>query len=264
MTGSVDNHQTGIAAYFDGRLVYDSDAPLFDRPLVVMLFTNRSGSNLLIDRLLTHPNIEGFSWADQFGELLNVDEVVAIAPKIDAMSFPAYIAAMAGPSCARGALFGIKASPEQLVMLVRCRIDRMFSGLRVIYITREDTLGQAISMSIALATEQWTSNLVARSDTKPRYDFQQLNDLIAMFRQANIYARLVLEAFDLPWHEVRYDELTADMEATVHRVAAWLGLSIKEWVIAPPRIAKQASALSDSFRARFLADIRKAALGIEG
>lgn len=264
MTGPQDTHQTEIAAYFDGGMVYDGEAPLFDQPLVVMMFTNRSGSNLLVDRLLTHPSMEGFCWADQFGEILNAEEVAAIAPTLGATSFPAYITAMAGPTYSRGALFGLKASPEQLVMLVRCRIDRMFSGLRVIYITREDTLGQAISMSIALATEQWTSNLVARPDTKPRYDFQQLNDLIAMFRQANIYARLVLEAFDLPWHEVRYDELTADMEATVHRVAAWLGLSIKEWVIPPPRIAKQASALSDSFRVQFLADIRKAALGIEG
>ena len=263
VTGPQDPHQAGIAAYFDGGLVYGGEAPLFDLPLVVLLFTNRSGSNLLVDRLLTHPNMEGFVWADQFGELLNADEVAAISPTLGATSFPAYLAKLAHPSCARGALFGVKASPEQLVMLVRCRIDQMFAGLRVIYITREDTLGQAISMSIALATEEWDSTCPAVPDAKPRYDFRQLNDLMAMFRQANIYARLVLEAFDLQWHGVRYEEMTSEMEATVHRVATWLGLSIKGWVMPPPQIAKQASALSDSFRAQFLSDIRKAALGRE-
>jgi LPS sulfotransferase NodH len=117
-------------------------------------------------------------------------------------------------------------------------------------------------MSIALATEQWDSNCPAVPNAAPRYDFQQLSDLIAMFRQSNIYARLVMEAFGQPWHSVSYEELTADMGATVRRVAAWLELPSDGWKISPPRISRQASALYDAFRAQYLSDIRNAALGL--
>jgi LPS sulfotransferase NodH len=262
MTQSNDPHLRAISEYFGGGMIYRGETPMFDQPLVVLVFTNRSGSNLLVDQLSTHPQIEGFGWNDQYGELLNSDEVAAIAPTLGVISFPAYLAALAGPSCARGAMFGVKASPEQLVMLLRCRIDRMFAGLRLVYTTREDTLGQAISMSIALATEQWDSTCPALPNAQPRYDFEQLSDLIAMFRQSNIYARLVMEAFGQTWHGVSYEQLTADMDATVRRVAAWLGLSSDGWTIPPPRISKQASALSDAFRAQYLSDIRNAALGL--
>ena len=51
-------HETTIKRQFGSRVRFEGTAPVFDKPLILMAFTNRCGSHLLADYLRqTFPTI---------------------------------------------------------------------------------------------------------------------------------------------------------------------------------------------------------------
>lgn len=244
-------HAARIAAHFGGRVAFDGERAEFAQPLTLLAFTNRSGSTLLGQTLRKHPGFRGF------GESLNGEDVVRRSREDGAATFPDYLRLIAsrGHRAATTSL-GLKASLDQMAMLLRWRIDRMFPGLRVIHITRGDVLGQAISLRIATRTGQWSSGHAATPGAEPVYDFEGLCATIEAIGRANAGIRLLVEAAGLPCHPVTYEALVADPEATVRGIEGWAGLPDRAAPLPPPALERQASAVSREHRERFLEDLR--------
>ena len=237
-----------VAAHFGGRVLWEGAAPAFAEPLTVLAFVNRSGSNLLGGYLADLPGLKGF------GEALNLSSIRAWADRSGARSFPDYLrfhAERGGP----GAL-GVKAVRAQLAMLLAWRMDRMFSGLRVVHIRREDALAQAVSLLIAAETGRWTHRHRGAPGAAPAYDFGRLCRVMDDIGRANAGLALTAEAAGLPRLVVGYEALVADPLAELGRVARWAGLPPPE-ALPAPRVEKQESALSEEFRRRFLADLAR-------
>ena len=112
-------HEQKIIQAFKGRVAYEGSDPIFDTPLFLLGFFNRSGSNLLGEYLNSTPFFSGFR------EQLNGDMVLRTAERQAIASFPDYIVASSAAARAQGRIHGFKASWSQVMMLLRFGIDRM-------------------------------------------------------------------------------------------------------------------------------------------
>ena len=235
------------------HVAFDGDAPVFDQPLHILAFTNRCGSNHLAELLRGHPGLRGF------GEPLNHDYALASMAQAGLTTFPDYIRHVATQLALKpGQSLGLKASADQLRMLLSWGIDRMFPGLRVLHLERLDLLGQAISYHIANQTGQWTSEHQPQPDVEPTYDFDRISNHIVSFSHANDAIALTAEVRALPYLRLTHEEVTSHPQDTIHRVFDWASLPAEAYRAPKPRLQKQASALSDEFRARFHEDFRAA------
>lgn len=246
-------HAPKISDIFRGNTAFSGTEPVFDAPLHVLAFTNRSGSHLLGEYLTAHPGLRGF------GEVLNHPVVANQTAAFGIDSFPDYISRLAKPVAAKPlAAFGVKASWDQLNMLFRWRIDKMFASVKIVHICRQDIIGQAISYMIATQTNQWTSRQQADPEAVPTYDFDALCNHLHLFSLANDSIVVTSKAHDLPYHQVFYEDLVARPQETVADVIRFAGLEMGNYALPVPKLEKQASDLSNQFRKQFLRDFRAA------
>ena len=245
------SHASIISGHFKDNVRFDGSTPVFDQPLWILAFTNRSGSNLLGEYLGNHPGLGGF------GEVLNYTNVLRTSTAKGLASFPDYIEAIARPTHNRGRIFAMKASWEQFQMLYLWQIDKMFPAVRLVHIKRDDTLAQAISFMIAQQTKQWTSKQTSAPVNAPDYDFDKLRKHIPRLHQANDAIALTAASVGVPTHSVIYERMIADPQATLDALFDWGGLAPFGMSLPEPKLQKQASDISADFRTRFLADYRK-------
>ncbi|WP_319773952.1 Stf0 family sulfotransferase [Breoghania sp.] len=249
-----DMHAKRIRKFFQDKVHYEGPA-IIDGPLLLMAFTNRSGSNLLADRLRSTGRFSGFS------ESLNYLNVDRQRSELDSETFPDHIAKLHQALSDGGATPGFKAGWGQLAMLLRWNIPAMFQSLRIIHIRRQDVLDQAVSFSIAYQTQQWTSR--QRSKGKAKYSYKNIAKLVNQINQANNSIASICSVFSLQRTSVFYEDLIAQPEREVKRVSASLGFEVTDWTPPPPSIDKQANELNREFRERFAADSRSALLAVD-
>lgn len=233
-------HERKIRALFPDAFVRQGSEAIFPKPLYILAFTNRSGSNLLADYLRQTGRFRGF------GEGLNGDEVERSLGKTPVASFPDHVARLAGPPNEPG-FWGIKASWDQIVLLHRANIPSMFTGVRVIHSLREDLLGQAVSHWIAHQTNQWTSAHTA-SGVTPHFAQDRIEQILMNVVRSNSYIDLIARAMGIPRHPVVYERLQEDPAGEVMRLAEEMSLDLGDWQPGPPRISRQRDATNDSFQ----------------
>lgn len=244
----VGSHEKQISALFGGRLAAQGK-PL-DCRLTVIAFTNRSGSNLLADYLVQTGRFGGF------GEVLNPPVVQAFAEREGVTSLPDYLAALAGRQrCGPQKDLGVKASAEQLAMLVRHGIPAMFAGFRVIHIWRQDLLGQAVSFEIAGQTNRWTTRQKAASREVDdiAFDPVRLEQMMRAIQSYNARIAATLSVLGIASASLTYEDLTAAPGPGIRRVCAALNIDLGDWRPKTPKIEKQASALNDRLVAEYRA-----------
>jgi len=241
-------HEQKVRELFDGsRLHFDGGAPEFETPLVLLGFFNRSGSNLLGNYLR---DLRGFSG---FGEHLNWTVIQNTCKRKELTSFPDYFRS-AQQVRARGHNHGYKASWDQLLMLRRFGIDRMYQGIKLIHITRGDLVGQAISLVIAKQTAQWTSEQTGKEGVEPQYDAGQISTAMQACCEAEMRMKLVSEMLGLDRLQVSYEDLVATPDRVMQRIGGFLGHDLSGWQPGEVGIRRQASELNDQWRARYLDD----------
>lgn len=221
-----------------------------DCPLTVMAFTNRCGSNLLADYLLQTGRFGGF------GEALNLPVAQAFRDRQGTRSLPGYLGALAETHlCNRERSLGVKASADQLAMLIRHGIPRMFAGFRVVHIWRQDLVGQAVSFAIADQTKSWTSRQepTGRSDGRIAVAPAQIEQMIQAIQQQNNRIAAILATLGIGGPTVSYEELTANPAQAMRRVCTMLGVELGAWEPRAPRIEKQADALNERLVAEYRA-----------
>ena len=244
-------HERRIAAGFDGNVRYEGATPRFDYPLVVILFTNRCGSNLFAEHMRNTGHVSGLA------EMANYPPVLRQREKFELSSYPDLIAANAESHIREGKLYGIKASAEQLSMLHRWNILKMFSGMVAYQIVRGNLLDQAISMSIARQTGKWTSEQKTGKTTVPVFDFDTISKIIQWTASQNIAGRLLLEALDVPYAVFRYEEFTPDPTPHIRHALSILGIDAPDLTIPEPKLKKQANKTSAAFRQSYLEELMR-------
>ncbi|TWI34921.1 Stf0 family sulfotransferase [Paracoccus sulfuroxidans] len=238
-------HETNIEGIFSGRVRFEEAAPVFNHPLYLIGFTNRCGSNLLAGYLRSTPAFDGFY------EQLNHDTVGARLPKLHAETFPDYLRAISQNHPGNGKMIGFKASWDQLRMLLRWRIDRMYEGgIRMIHISRENLIEQAVSWSIAFQTKQWTSQENALAAAV--YDESDIDLRLSYIMQSNQNMGYLLALSGIPSLPVRYSDICRDPAAVVRSIGAFADVDLQTWEPGASEIRKQGGDMNKEFVARYI------------
>lgn len=237
-------HEKEISRIFNGATQFSSAEPLFEKPLTILCFTNRSGSNLLAEYLRITRNFAGLR------EQLNHDIVKKAADKTGVATFPDYVTDLARDSIDDAKSFGFKASWNQLLMLLHWNIPAMFSGLNVIHIERKDIVAQAVSYSIANQTKQWKST-IKKEAAQPEYDFSDILKRLDNAGFGNKMIRQICSVYELKHISVIYEDLVADPVMTLARLHKETGLPLQQFNIGARALEKQAGHINQEFSTRF-------------
>ena len=240
-------HERWLLEHFGSESYYTGTRPVFDHPLYCVLFTNRCGSNLLCDYLRQTPMFSGFT------EMLNATTVAQICQQRQIRTFPEYIIQVSNLHRGPNSIYGFKASVEQLAMLIRCNINNMYQGgIRVIHISRQDSLGQAISYQIALQTKAWVSGeRHAQAAQDIRCDPEGLNRIMEEIRLSNLATEMLCTAQSLRRISVYYEDLVKDPAYVLAKISAFCDQDPSSWHPQPPSLSQQANEVNQAFRSQY-------------
>ncbi len=148
-----------------------------------------------------------------------------------------------------------KVSVTQLAILVEAGIlDQLLERTSFILLERDDKLGQAISYALALGTNRWTSAHELR--LAPQAVPYAANVITGFIRGVATEMSLFYQFFGLngivPMH-VSYEQLVATPETVIARIGEWLNLPDVRFVRSALRLERQAGAVNETWRKRFLA-----------
>jgi LPS sulfotransferase NodH len=254
----VTRHEVKLREYF-AEFEVPADTEALNKPVCIMLFTNRSGSSLVSEHMRTTHQFAGF------GEPLNSRWIIDRCERENLTSFTDYLRWQTGRHYRRkpGALLGMKASYGQAMMLMRSRaIPVFFDDVRWVVIEREDLLSQAVSFSIADQTKQWRS-FDGGNAVDPVYNYQSIRRRLQGFALSNIANNMFCTVFDIRPYRIVYEEFARDPVAGARALAGYLGVdevTIDSEVL---QMKPQRTSFNVEFRQRFLADYQ-AGLGSSG
>jgi len=234
------SHEKTLRKLFRANCAYDGPA-VFGAPLMLIGFTNRCGSNLLASYLRTAKGVAGFH------EQLNHDAVTRVSRDRGIESFPDYIRHVSKGS----ERHGFKAGVEQVAMLYRLGITKMYPSVRVLHITRRDTLSQAVSFSIADKTKQWAAWQPRQSEA--RYDRADIDRRLDWIALQNESMRVAAKVFGFSYGQITYEDLVTTPADVVIRASRFFGLTPPE-TLPPPGLTRQAGGVNAEFIARYLRD----------
>lgn len=251
------DHEVEISTLLQGHMA-PSPGQQLDCGLTVMGFTNRCGSNLLADYLVQTGRFGGF------GEVLNPPVIKAGKERDGVESLPDHMIALARRlNCGPGRNLGVKASADQLAMLIRHGIPAMFTGFRVVHVWRQDLLEQAVSFAIANRTKRWTTRQKApsREVGNMTLDPVQIERMMRAIQQANNRIEAMVSVLGIPHASLSYEELTAAPGQAILRICTALGEDLGKWRPRAPKIDKQADALNARLVAEYRAMAQKCLSG---
>src|SRR5262249_15044546 len=149
----------------------------------------------------------------QIDEFLNWEFVSWFSCLGQDKSFPAYVHSLA-KHFGTNEIFCTKASWDQLLMLLRWKIHRMFAGLKVIYIYRQNTIAQGVSLAIAWQTQKWTSQQEGVS-VVPVFDYKNTCHMIDSTFLSNVAIPYILQIFEIDYRVIVFEEFLNDMASTI-------------------------------------------------
>lgn len=248
-------HERNIEAEFEGRVRYSGAGPAFDCGLILVAFTNRSGSNLLCDYLSQAP------WVAATGEHLNHDVVARRRTRRSDETFPDYLAKLVTESAAsanRHLL--LKASCDQMAMLLRWNIPAMFKSTHVIHIRRRDELAQAVSLSVASQTQSWTSQQERQNEIVEWRPYE-IAAILARHRLERQAISILTHVANLPLRVVPYEDMVAEPAVHLRAALRFCGLPPRDWTPREPKLKRQIEPEKTDFLNRARAEMLEAILG---
>jgi LPS sulfotransferase NodH len=251
MLATPGTHERHLQKLFAGRMSFADQDPAFDRPLMIIAFSNRSGSNLVCDYALQSGRVAGA------GEYLNHDVVEVQARGAGVASLPDYIRHLDRTLAQSSKVLALKASWDQLAMLVRHNITGMFHKTLVLHCTRNDTLAQAVSYAIALRSGRWMSTTQTGAAPDPSdIPLSEIEMQMEEFHRANLLIRMLCEAHGLRRWDIGYERLCQDKGAHLAQALRAAALVPPGWLPGVPRLERQAGPLNETLAGDFLASVR--------
>ncbi len=131
----------------------------------------------------------------------------------------------------------------------------LLGEVRLIFVTREDKVAQAVSLWRAVQTQSWRAEEPS-ADQEPAYSFAAIDHLVGLLEADDAAWRAWFGAEALDPVVVPYDDLEADPAGTVGSVLAGLGLDPRD--VRVPGLRRQADARSAQWAAHYRAERRAA------
>lgn len=242
-------HEAELRNYFS-EFNLPPDARPVEGPVCILLFTNRSGSSLVSEYLRATGCFTGM------GEPLNHKLVIERSDQEQLASFPEYLRWVYERMQREGAMYGLKASFDQAMMLLRAGIiPGYFQDVRWVTIQRHDILSQAVSFSIAAQTKQWHSHKGERQ-SEPVYDFEHIRRRVQTLAQAYAAINSFCAVLGIEPYRINYEEFCADPIPAAEALAAHLGFPGARVDPARLKMRKQRDETNARFRERFIEDFR--------
>jgi len=233
-----------------------ADAAPSDKPICIMLFSNRSGSSLISEHMRASPYFGGF------GEPLNFKFVTEQMSKDGEKSFLGYLQKVHRQHAGEHKLFGMKASVDQALMLMRARVvPDYYPDVRWVLIERSDLVAQAISLYFAGRSKQWRSDQAADQEYEPVYDFERIRQQVQALSQRYAAMRSFCAVFGIKPYRIVYEDFAVDPLAGARALATHLGVADAEIDAGKVSTRKQRGDRNAEFRERFLAEYRASILG---
>ena len=249
---TASQHEKEITAFFGRRTKFQPGDPVVEAPVCFLLFTNRSGSNFLGDVLNSTGAFCGF------GEYTNCETVINHARSWQAGSLAEYYHRL-HQSYGQGApTFGLKVNVQQLLFLVRAGIiPGVFPQTKWIWIQRADLLGQAISLYLAQATQQWTSEQEGNGTDVP-YSFSEIASRMRGISKNNANLARIVGGLGLDPAVVIYEHLLRWPGATIRQVFLHLGMEPAPHKPRQMKLKRQEDERKAEFKAQFAAELAHA------
>lgn len=243
----VSVHETKLRRSFDEFQVSDSIEPL-DRPVCMMLFTNRSGSSVIGEHMRASNRFSGF------GEPLNYKLVQEVSARENLTTFSEYLQWRFARFSKQAAFFGMKASYGQAMMLYRSgAIPNYLQDVRWVLLQRRDVLAQAISFSIAAQTNQWNSDK-SSSVQEAKYDFADIKVRVRSLSESYAAMNLFCTMFGIEPYRIFYEDFAADPQSGARQLAKYLGVEDVEFEETKLKMRKQRTHRNEEFKERFTQD----------
>ena len=124
----------------------------------------------------------------------------------------------------------------------------VFPRLRYVWITRADTVRQAVSWAMAAQTNIYSASQMEHRipERQPRYDFELIDNLHRLVLEGEAGWRAHFDNCGVEPLRVVYEDLVDDYEGTVLRVLDYLGLPPARPTLEGERtMVRQATALND-------------------
>jgi len=244
-------HEQELRRHFGKRTIYFGGTQIA-APLFLLAFTNRCGSNLLAEY------IRGLSYFAGFREELTHSRIIERCRQ-ERLSSPAeYMLSLHSASPAQH--YGFKANADQLAMVFRLGLSKLFSSTKVVHVRRHDALDQAVSFSIADQTKMWWS-LNEPTNVQPKFIFDDIRARLEGIMQADAAIPVIAALGGADYFQLRYEDLVTHPLREIRHFSEFAGTAPPQNVAAP-RISKQSTATNLQFRQQFI-DCARQRMGIE-
>ena len=226
-----------------------------EKTVIFVCFSNRSGSNLLLDAL----DRVGFGCAAG-DEFLNAEAINDHAQKFTFERFEDYLEFIIRMRSIRRHVF-LKIGPHQLFWMANTGLlGKYFKGARYILVERADRVAQAVSLYIADESKTYLRSADSEAAARPKIEYSAEAILRRLKHIADVTSlfEYFFHLHSLPYHRILYEDLDADPVCTVKRLAAALSVNDDlplRWESTlkrtPAGILRQANALNSEFAERF-------------
>ena len=134
--------------------------------------------------------------------------------------------------------------PEYAGLDTGALLTRLFGSPRYIWVTRADTVRQAVSMWRALQTRRWRADGTGAERPAPRYRFEGIDHLVRRFdAEAEGWRAFFSDHAIEPLRVAYEEELERDPARTARRALEWIGVTPPEgWSPGAP-LRRQANAV---------------------
>jgi len=211
----------------------------------------RSGSVFLC-RLLRATGVLGLP-----GEYFNAGAIRGVLGPADYPSDPeAQLAEITRLGSTPNGVYGLKIFAQQFDLVKSTRWAERLPSLAFVHLERRDLLGQAISHVRAVQTQQWTS--LAAAEAEAVYDGALINNALVQAASEQARWRYYLARNGVQALSLVYEDILRAPQEAVEAVGRLVGLAEtpKADLDQLGGLAIQRDALSEAWRARFLAEAR--------
>jgi LPS sulfotransferase NodH len=242
-----NRHEREIAKLYGSHMRPPPSQLQTERLIVILIFTNRSGSNFLCNCLSATGKFE------DAGEAFNWEIVARRSARRGISSFPDYCLQHVGNIGEARKHVVVKASIRQQVMLWKYGIvgpEGLFRNTKYVRIERRDLLAQAVSYSIAFQTRQFNSRQ-SRRDLLPEFDALDIQKRLAAIVQQNAMVAEFFGSLNLPVFRAVYETLLSNRSRVLDRLAEFLGVEALLIDDAEIILERQRTEINDEFENRF-------------
>jgi LPS sulfotransferase NodH len=241
-------HLEQLSEYF-GDITVHSEHLEDDASYVFICFTSRSGSNYFSSMVAENVNI------GHIGEVFNFDTVIDASKIYGLKDFTAYFRFIKARYQRSGTVF-FKTAISQIELLGRAGVlAKIAARSKFILVTRSDKLGQAISIAIAFATQQFTSGAPAVMNKEDvQFSRPRINAIVDGIAEEYRQWYCFFGRNGIVPITVNYESLVADPQSYFAPVAHQLGITEPREVSPRPQLERQSDWVNARWRELYLGD----------